>query len=48
MVEYEGFDNTKPVGDFDVPLAYAFVTIISLICIIAAIFRRHGRIFVTS
>jgi hypothetical protein len=40
MVEYNGFDNSKSAGDFDVPLAYAFVTIISLICIVAAIFRR--------
>eukprot|EP00045_Choanoeca_perplexa_P011029 m.115252 g.115252 ORF g.115252 m.115252 type:complete len:881 (-) comp15486_c0_seq1:97-2739(-) len=39
MVEYDGFDNSKSVGNYDVPLAYAFVTIISLICIVAALFR---------
>jgi len=40
MVEYNGFDNNKPAGNYNLPLAYAFVTIISLICLIAAIFRR--------
>jgi hypothetical protein len=44
MVEYDGFDNQQSVGNYKVPLAYAFVTIISLICLIAAIFRRYGCI----